>query len=115
MLKMKLLFLFVFVAGVMVFASMAASAQTTAIVTGNGNCLIPGGDRGIYVFKCTDGGVRYTIKDGRIMTSDGMCFDHGVVRGTNPGNDQRHVKLVACHGGASQIGFSMQTQNRMTS
>lgn len=104
--KMKPLFLFAVVAGAMLFASVSTSAQTTAIVTGNGNCLIAGADRGLYVFKCTDGGIRYNIRDGKIMVdNDTRCLDHGVVRGANPGNDQRHVKFVGCHGGDSQVWY----------
>lgn len=81
-------------------ASIAASAQNTAILTNNNNCLIPDGNRQVKVFKCTDGGVRYTISGGVIKTSDGYCFDHGIPLNQNGGD--RGVKLVRCHGGTSQ-------------
>jgi hypothetical protein len=70
--------------GVLLFGSVAAKAAPTydfaaAILTENNNCLIPGGDRAIYVMKCKEGGARYSIVEGRVRTSDGFCFDHGVV------------------------------------
>lgn len=93
-------------AAMLTFSSMAIQAAaydyTAAIVTENNNCLVPGGDRAIYVMKCTEGGARYSIVDGRVRTADGYCFDHGVVKGANPGNGARQVKLVPCHSGKSQ-------------
>lgn len=99
MLKRILVSAFVAVTFV-VIASTTASAQDTAIVTNNNNCLIPDGNRLVKVFKCTDGGIRYTIRNGIIKTSDNYCFDHGIPRGQNGGD--RSVKLVRCHGGLSQ-------------
>jgi Ricin-type beta-trefoil lectin domain len=98
-------------AALMLLPATSASAANydfaAAIVTENNNCLIPGGDRGIYVMKCTQGGARYSIVDGRVRTADGLCFDHGVVKGSNPGNNARHIKLVPCHSGKSQVWYFM--------
>ncbi len=86
---------------VFVFGSVNADAQSVAIVTSNNNCLIPDGNRMLRVFKCTDGGIRYTLDRGQIKTADGYCFDHGIPLNVTSGD--RRVKLVRCHGGASQV------------
>lgn len=91
------------VAGVLLFAPAPAAAQT-AIVTNGGNCLIPDGNRSIRVFSCSSGGARYRVIDGRIMTADNYCFDHGVPQRANfRVNNQ--VTLVRCHGGKSQVWY----------
>lgn len=93
------MFLLVAVASLMVFASVAANGQSVAIVTENNNCLIPDGNRNIMVFKCTDGGIRYTVDNGFIKTADGYCFDHGVSYNMTPNNSNAGVKLVRCNSG----------------
>lgn len=98
------IFVMAFVAvAFVVGASSTARAQDTAIVTYNNNCLIPDANRVVRVFKCTDGGIRYTIRNGVIKTPDNYCFDHSIPRGQNGGD--RSVKLVRCHGGQSQVWY----------
>lgn len=106
MTKARFLFFPFAIAILLIVAASGAKAQSTAIVTENNNCLIPDGSRFVRVFKCSDGGIRYTINRGYIRTSDNYCFDHGVVRGSNPSNDQRAVKLVPCReGNQSQVWY----------
>lgn len=99
-------------AGLLLFGSASttrAQSYTAAILTNNNNCLIPDGNRNIRVFRCTDGGARYNITDGRVKTADGYCFDHGVARGMDPARSDNSVKLVQCHGGASQQWYFMSS------
>jgi hypothetical protein len=110
--RSTLLIISIAAAGMLLFGSATATrAQSydAAILTNNNNCLIPDGNRVIRVFKCTDGGARYNITDGRVRTSDGYCFDHGVARGMDPARSDASVKLVRCHGGASQQWYFMSS------
>lgn len=104
---------FLIIAAVMVVAMFAASpkaayGQSIAIVTQGSNCLMPDGNRHIRVYKCPDGAVRYNVRAGVISVpegSTGLCFDHGTARGTRSVAPTNYVKLVPCHGGASQTWF----------
>src|ERR1043166_473524 len=96
--------------GLTAFSATAANAQFgAAIVTENNNCLIPDGNRTIRVFPCKFGGARYNIYNGVIKTGDGLCFDHGVPRGTNPSSTDPSIRLVQCHGGKSQVWYFIQS------
>jgi hypothetical protein len=107
---LKLITPLVFLSALFIVSTSSAAAQSydAAIVTERNNCLIPDGNRQIRVFKCTDGGARYYIDNGRVRTSDGLCFDHGVPRGTRATNQNAGVSLVPCHGGSSQVWYFMR-------
>lgn len=97
---------------------VAAAQYSGALVTNQNNCVIP--FEGIAYRKVaarvgtcrTDGGVRYSIQNGVVRTSDGLCLDHEVAAGvtptwsTNGGN--AGTVFVPCTGGRSQTWYFMK-------
>lgn len=108
--KIKFLMIAAAMVVAMFAAAPAANGQSIAIVTKNNNCLMPDGNHHIRVYKCTDGAIRYNVRAGTISIPEGragLCFDHGTARGTRSVAPTNYVKLVPCHGGASQTWFIM--------
>jgi hypothetical protein len=108
MFRVKFLVMALVMAGAVFAASTTTSAQSIAIVTERNNCVMPDGNRELRVYNCKTGAFRYNVNAGVISVPEGprgLCFDHGTVRGTRSTAPTNYVKLVACHGGQSQVWY----------
>jgi hypothetical protein len=100
----------------------AAAQYNGALVTMNGNCMLPWEGLSsapkkvaVRVGSCTQSGARYYIANGVVRTSDGLCLDHGVSSAMTPTASNDGVVFVACHGGDSQVWYFVRNglaQNR---
>ncbi len=107
----KLLLLTAIMLGVMFMGASPADAQENrlAMLTPGNNCIMPDGNRFMYVYKCTSGGpFQYVITNGYIRTSDKYCFDHGISRGTSVRGAGMYLRLIKCEDGTLTNGTSRQ-------
>jgi Ricin-type beta-trefoil lectin domain len=95
---------------VLMAAPQRVAAQNGALLTYANNCVLPYEGLGyqrvaVRVNTCTQSGARYTISNGVVRTSDGLCMDHGVSYSMTPDATNDGVVFVPCHGGKSQSWY----------
>lgn len=99
MLRIKSLALAAIFFGTLFAAAPSIKAQENrlAMLTTGNNCIMPDGNRYLWVWKCTSGQpFQFNITNGYIHTSDGYCFDHGISQGTSVRGDGMYVRLIPC-------------------
>jgi hypothetical protein len=109
----RTLALLAFGIGAVGLARPAAAQYAGALVTYGNHCVLPYEGLApqkvaVRVNLCSQQGARYSIANGVVRTTDGLCMDHEVTSSMTPTDLNAGVILVKCTGVPSQTWYFMK-------